>query len=117
MERYRRQVLLTRRIAAAASIPVAFVWQPVRSTAPDAVAAEWDPMEPRDAEWHRRLAESGRRGLPGGVTDLSDVFDESSEPIFPDWAHTNGRGSATVAASLVDQVIANSEQPARADKP
>jgi len=117
MERYRRQVLLTSRIAAAASIPVAFVWQPVRSTAPDAVAAEWDPMEPRDAEWHRRLAESGRRGLPEGVTDLSDVFDESSEPIFPDWAHTNGRGSAIVAASLVDQVIANSEQPARADKP
>ena len=114
MARYRRQVQLVERVAAPASVPLLFVWQPVRSTAPDAVAAEWDPMAPPDAAWHRRLAAAARRGLPAGVVDLSDVFDDERGPILPDWAHTNGRGSRIVADALVDEVVRRaSSRPAR----
>ena len=112
MARYRRQVALVDAVAAANKIPVLFVWQPTMSTAPTSAAAEWRPMAPADAEWHRRLSAAGRAGLPDQVLDLSDVFDTTTRPVFPDWAHTNAAGARTVAEALVGPVTAGSAPPA-----
>lgn len=104
VNRYARQLDIAARLGDGAGIPTMFVWQPTMSAAPAAAVDEWEPMAPPDADWHRRLVAAARSELPTSVLDLSDAFDDLRTPVFPDFAHTNERGSGVVARALLDSL-------------
>ncbi|MEL7208163.1 MAG: SGNH/GDSL hydrolase family protein, partial [Actinomycetota bacterium] len=83
-EAYGRSVERTQAVAAAAETPVRLFWQPVRGQGPD----------------YGALA----RQVPDGVTDISDTFDDVTEPIFIDGGHTNEAGARIVAERLFAEV-------------
>lgn len=105
VNRYAHQVRIVEAVAEGADIPVVFAWQPTASDAPEAAQALWDPMQPPDARWHRRLAEAAEERLPPQVIDLSGTFDGANVPIFPDWAHTNDIGARMVAGRLAPVLV------------
>lgn len=103
IRRYAGDLDVTRSIAASRDVPVAFVWQPLMHSAPDAthkpnaVPAEDDPI------WSR-MVPAAVRLLPDGVVDLSDALDDVDEPVFDDFYHTNEYAATVVAAELLDQL-------------
>lgn len=110
LERAIAQFTETIRITAAElesrEIPVMFVYQPSRVTRARPVEGEES-----DGTEFTALEASFRSRLPGNVVDLSAAMDQIADPVYWDSVHTNELGSSTVAAALVDQVVARLSIP------
>lgn len=120
MRRYRQGVDLVERVAASVDTTPLFVWQPTQTTASQEADAPFEPVDPwdrDDREWFRRLVATARAGLPSGAVDLSDVFAERTEPIMPDWPHTNALGAQLVAEALLPSVLASLGHSSSVDSP
>ncbi len=106
--RYLKGVEVIRQYCTARSVPVSVFWQPeIRTKQPlseadrttladvnvdDATVARWQPF-----------SAAARAGLPAaGVTDLTGVFDQVTEPIYWDTVHTNETGARLVADAIYD---------------
>lgn len=114
INRYRRGVDVATRVAASVDAQPLFVWQPTQTTASALADAPFEgsgSWPEADREWFERLVAAARAGLPPETVDLSDVFENSEEPIMPDWPHTNTRGAQIVADSLTPVVLAQLTAP------
>ena len=103
---YRRGVDVGRRLAGSYGTEVMYFWQPV--------AVAKDPS-PADAELYRRLGfdqdmvpettrnyEAILETSGAGSIDLTAALDDTDQPVFFDFNHTNERGAAIVAAEMYE---------------
>ena len=107
IRRYERGLKLARRIASGTDMNLVFAWQPTQSTSPEMVYAPWEPASTwpdADRAFWERLATTAQAELPEEVIDLSQVFGDVTEPLMPDWAHTNARGARIVAEQLLERL-------------
>lgn len=95
-EWYSATIGLARTAARAHGATIAFFWQPVPSTSPVATRPTSSTTTKTFAAQYRDL----RRTLPANATDLADVFDGVSQPVFYDQVHTNELGSRLVATAM-----------------
>ncbi|MCU1497027.1 MAG: hypothetical protein JWM47_980 [Acidimicrobiales bacterium] len=96
--RYQRARRLSRATAEAHHIPVRYYWQPSRVSRPVVLR---EPHDNARGEDRLRLSEQLTRSfLPDDVTDLTDVFDGTTEPLFTDDVHHNEKGARIVAEAI-----------------
>lgn len=112
-EQYRMGVEKARRLGRQHGVAVAHFWQPfVATMPPDApgVATVLDTMD-MDADFLAQSQQAVRDAARlSGVhpIDITDMFDNATQPEFFDWAHTNEHGARLEAAVMyryLDPVI------------
>ena len=97
--RYRRDVELGRRFAAASETQALFAWQPLAVTAP-AVASNPGAVRPDDAPALTEMAKTAQASLPAGVVNLSHSLDAVGRPAFTNLCDTNEQAAGVMAAAL-----------------
>jgi hypothetical protein len=97
-DRYDRSRKLSSDTATANGLPIRWYWQPSRVSRP-LVAAEPHGDDSTEA-YLREFYGSAAAALPDDVVDLSDVFSQTTEPLFSDEVHHNEEGARLVALAL-----------------
>jgi len=101
MSRYERSRQASETIARGAEVPVRWFWQPTQFTRPISNEPHNSPDADRET---RELHEHARSLLSPKVTDLADVLDDYSDPMFWDGVHTNETAAAIVADAIYDSL-------------
>jgi len=99
VRRLARNVKVGENAAAAVGTTPVFFLQPILVSAPARIGAD-NAMPPR---MRRELSQAWpevRRGLPDGVVDLSDVFDDVDRKIYKDHVHVNEYGAQVLAQQM-----------------
>lgn len=100
--RYARSLEMSRDIAAANRIPVAWFWQPSRY-ARDLI--EGEPYgDLADELEHRSMYRRAGQRVPPEVVNLESVFVDDEEPIFTDDVHHNERGARIIGAAMFEHL-------------
>jgi hypothetical protein len=102
---HRRGVELASSVGEGFGFRTAFFWQPfLYSKEPVAgeekVAGSWGT---HPESWATAY-ETARAGLHPSVVDLGDALDDSTEPLYYDFVHTNERGAELLGQALYDQL-------------
>jgi lysophospholipase L1-like esterase len=108
VDRYDRAREMSRRTAAHAGIPVAYIWQPSRYSRPLVLSEpHWDAQQENTMRLENQVTSDH---MASDVIDLSDAFDDVSGPIFTDDVHHDEQGARVMAeamfASLEAQLVA-----------
>jgi lysophospholipase L1-like esterase len=102
VRRYDQAREMSRATAAAAGVPVRYVWQPERYSR-DFVASEphFDTGHENDA---RRGSQFAWERLADDVIDLHDALTGNTDPIYTDDVHHNELGARLIAEALFERL-------------
>ncbi len=119
VDAYAYNVRIAETLGATYGFETRFYWQPLVFDKPHATAYEASEAQ-RNASfgqfWHAvERAVRTDRDLSNDprFSDLSDLFAQTRDPLFVDFAHVSEQGSALVAARIAHDAIAALDAPAR----
>ncbi len=103
VRRLARNVKVGQNAAAAAGTTAVFFLQPILVSAPARVGAD-NAMPPRMRRELEQAWPEVRRGLPDGMLDLSDVFDDVDRKVYKDHVHVNEYGAGVLAQQMFTEL-------------